>query len=493
MEKIRKSVHDKNIKKFKNFGKNQVNGITLIALMITVIVLLILAGVILSLTLGERGIFNIAKKAGENYTNAQNKELADLDNLLESFGKGENLPENTKDTKAGTKVAYPEGWLSITPSYVQTPTGKEVKKSEVVATVEAIADGTGKTIPVPIGFYYVGGNIETGVVISDDERDKNKFAGRADVPAGAVYNEEGKTKIENLTQEEKNEILYGNQFVWIPCNIAEYTQYNWGYKDSDTRAWDTTTKTAEKVQVQKYGGFYVGRFEAGTSKVEFTNGAKLENAVTTNTVTIQGASVGWQNGNFISSNTTQESKPTSKAGEIPYFHADYNTAIEMSERMYKTSTVQSGLITGTMWDTMMKWISEEANNADIKENCKWGNYLDVGLSNVKGRYSTITSISGTNSGSSSAWQKNATGKKEENVRTILTTGSTEEVKKKNLYDIAGNLWEWVDEATYWNSYYDVYSIRGGSFNNAYGANPAVFRGRNFATNTNTNNGFRVAL
>lgn len=56
-------------------------GITLISLMITIVVLLILAGVTLSLTLGEKGIFDIAKKAGENYTNAQEKEIADLENL----------------------------------------------------------------------------------------------------------------------------------------------------------------------------------------------------------------------------------------------------------------------------------------------------------------------------------------------------------------------------------------------------------------------------
>lgn len=62
-------------------NKKQVNGITLIALMITIIVLLILAGVTLSLTLGERGIFNLAKKSQENYANAQDREIADLEKL----------------------------------------------------------------------------------------------------------------------------------------------------------------------------------------------------------------------------------------------------------------------------------------------------------------------------------------------------------------------------------------------------------------------------
>lgn len=57
-------------------------GITLVALMITIIVLLILAGVTLSLTLGEKGIFTTAKKAGSNYTNAAKQEEVGLNHFL---------------------------------------------------------------------------------------------------------------------------------------------------------------------------------------------------------------------------------------------------------------------------------------------------------------------------------------------------------------------------------------------------------------------------
>ena len=53
-------------------------GITLVALVITIIVLLILAGVTITLTLGENGIFKTAEKAGENYTQAQREELEGL-------------------------------------------------------------------------------------------------------------------------------------------------------------------------------------------------------------------------------------------------------------------------------------------------------------------------------------------------------------------------------------------------------------------------------
>lgn len=63
----------------KDERKNEyTNGITLIALIITIIVLLILAGVTLSLTLGEKGIFNIAKQAGTSYQEQQAREKLEL-------------------------------------------------------------------------------------------------------------------------------------------------------------------------------------------------------------------------------------------------------------------------------------------------------------------------------------------------------------------------------------------------------------------------------
>jgi len=68
-------------KRIVNKGKVREQGITLIALIITVIVLLILAGVTINLTLGDNGIFRTAEQAARNYKDAENKELG----LLEEF------------------------------------------------------------------------------------------------------------------------------------------------------------------------------------------------------------------------------------------------------------------------------------------------------------------------------------------------------------------------------------------------------------------------
>lgn len=71
-------------KPFVRIG-NATTGITLIALVITIIILLILAGIAISLTIGKNGIINIAKQAGKNYIDAEADEKAKLEELYSSI------------------------------------------------------------------------------------------------------------------------------------------------------------------------------------------------------------------------------------------------------------------------------------------------------------------------------------------------------------------------------------------------------------------------
>ncbi len=72
-------------KSSKNKLKAKNRGITLIALIITIIILLILAGVTINLTIGENGIFKAAKNAGKNYMEAQDRELAEIANFTNAL------------------------------------------------------------------------------------------------------------------------------------------------------------------------------------------------------------------------------------------------------------------------------------------------------------------------------------------------------------------------------------------------------------------------
>ena len=68
----------KNLEKQKN---KKSNGITLIALVITIIVLLILAGVTIATLTGDNGILTQAQKAKNETENAAKKEEEDLAKL----------------------------------------------------------------------------------------------------------------------------------------------------------------------------------------------------------------------------------------------------------------------------------------------------------------------------------------------------------------------------------------------------------------------------
>lgn len=460
-------------------------GITIISLVITIIILLILAGVTINLTFGENGLLKRAeqgKNAHEigmaNDINEMNKATEYINKYFNEENITEQLPENTPETQAGTNVQMPNEWYTETPTTVSTPDGTQVIASKKVASVEAIADGTGKTVPVPKGFYYVGGTVETGVVISDNIKDKNKYAGEekapnGNVPAGVTYNADG-------TVDSNKSELQGNQFIWIPCTIEDYTKVDFEMQNYIGQ-WDTSTNTAEKVQIEKYKGFYIGRYEAGTSEIKLANNIKFENAST---------ATEWQNSNFVSSKV-ESGKITSKAGEIPYYHADYTTAVEMSEKMYNTESVKSGLITGTMWDTVMKYITTDKTGYTDLKNTSWGNYNTqtegVNYTAGQGRYISVNSNNGTTT-------ENFTISDNAHHYGIRTTASSEGLKKKNIYDIAGNLWEWTQEMCYLqNTNKLMYNLRGGDFHHESSSRPVCYRECGDYSYNYTNIGFRPAL
>ena len=363
----------------------------------------------------------------------------------------DKLPENSKDNpqKAGVEVKLKEGWNEN--------------------TVKGISVGEGNTIPVPKDFYYVGGTLSSGVVISDNKADKNKYAGIEDVPAGVAYNRDG------TVNEQKSE-LKGNQFVWIPCKADEYKKIDFEMSDNN---WDRTTSEEEKTKTEKYSGFYIGRYEAGTNKLTFADDKTLE---------IPTGTSGWGNNNYIASKVIN-GKITCKAGEIPYYHANYQTAIDMSKAMYSNNKyVESSLVTGTQWDMVMKFISEKENYSDVKST-PWGNYTDgqVTYSQGQGKYIEVDNSNGVEKGSFTT----SDNKYHYGVRT---TASSEDVKKNNLYDIAGNLWEWTTESAQVDGITSALNVlRGGSFYRSYEGVPACYRNYRYAVDTNTSGGFRPVL
>ena len=463
----------------KEYVKKRADGITLISLVITILVIIILAGVTINLTVGENGIFSKAKFAKEKYTNEEIKEQEELNELYAYMEKDNGLPENTKDTEMGTQVRLPSKWYSVDPTYVSTEDGKTVTKEVKTASVIAVATGGGETVPVPAGFYYVGGNKATGVVISDKPADQNKYVG---------YEADG------TTAKTVGVDLEGNQFVWIPCTIENYKKKDFGETFANA-GWDNQTDGVEETQIVKYGGFYVARYEAGLGESEISNPMQAITSTTNSTYNL-----GWQSDAYSIEKVSKNAKPTSKANEIPWYHANYFTAIEMSKRMYNTSkSVTSGLITGTMWDVMVQYIATES---EYKSSGTWGNYSNSSIELNRGYYTNVNS-SGTTDGFKEVTSGQKSGTRITNYPyVLLSTGASDAVKRKNTYDVAGNLWEWTTEASYMikDTNYsktdfnlNTHILRGGSFTNAYDVCPTCFRGYDYGIDSDTRRGFRVAL
>ena len=211
------------------FGESK--AVTLIALVITIIVLLILAGVAIAMLTGENGIISKAMQAKTKTEDSKETEEAGLKEI-ENYING-------KSAEAGVVVQDLKSIKS------------DGTEGEVIG--EKVSDGAGGVVPIPSGFYYVGGTAKSGTVISDNLADKEKYKG----------------------QEVVGTNLSGNQFVFIPVNGIDlkYEQdhkydgkYEYAYTtelSGYTSQSDWSDDSGESTSVKNYGGFFIGRYEAG--------------------------------------------------------------------------------------------------------------------------------------------------------------------------------------------------------------------------------------
>ncbi len=441
--------------------ENKSKGITLVVLVITIILLLILAGITIATLMGDNGLINRAQQAKQEYINAQIAEeqsLNELEKQLAEYNK--DLPENTTEDPQdlGTIVKLPNEWGTETVKYIKTSNGLETTEVTKVATVYAVSVGGGESVPVPYGFYYVGGNLDTGVIISDNEADK--YDGTTD-----------KTTYAYTTS------LTGNQFVWIPCSTSAYTKTSW---EKQNAGWDTTIPKAELSQIEKYGGFYVGRYEAGLASdmSEFTSTQKSA-------------------GHNQVYNVYKI--PQSKAGLAPWNFVDWTHSKANAESMYNNNYVSSGLITGTQWDVILNTLINKTDltSSDMTNSSSWGNYKNTAIE-YTGRKATAYY-------SSNYWYLPVFGSTEtsttkdyvtsnENKGDLLTTGASATTEKYHIFDIAGNLWEWTEEDSHHATSGQYRVIRGGDYLDNSSGDPACRRyGVCPVMHTHHGIGFRVVL
>ena len=413
--------------KKKILGKEK--GITLIALVITIIVLLILAGVSISMLTGSNGILTQAQNASKQTDIGNEKEqialayngavtekqstdieAKDLNDQFEANGvdnataeDGENgvitVTFREEDGTTRTYTIDENGKISE-PGSSQAPGGttESVEPGEIVETTEKnnYTDAEGNKATVPEGF----------VVSKIPEEQK--------ISSGLVIYDIPENELESVDWEAKNEDgAYNvqtkyNQFVWIPVAEGEYERdfsYPSYYDEqfsNNTPEGSTFTdtgylpegitvttddaegyETAEREAVMKYNGFYIGRYEAG---VDGTTVISKQNA------TIY----------------------TNKA-QIEFK--------EIAKTMYTGNNVKSAMSSGIQWDMVMKFVDGKNDGAEKTFNVRTYD---------KTRH---------------------TGSKTEAGKNIND-------KVQNIYDLEGNCYEYVAEKNK-TSYPVVY--RGGKY------------------------------
>ena len=417
--------------------------ITLIALVITIIVMLILVGVSVSIAING-GLFSTAKKAVTKTEEAKDSELRFM--------------------AMANAATHNEKW-----------------EYEV----------EGQKIPIPAGFAptEIEGedSLEEGLVITDAE---------------------------------------GNEFVWIPCTTkdaydnatfksnSDWSNYQYDYTgkewtDGEEKVGEKAVKEIKRESIEDNHGFYVARYEAGIPEnADFYADS-------------EGDTYYLYKKNVVENENNEKYKPVSKKGYPAWNFISQTNAKTVSENMYKNNTtVNSYLIDSHAWNYICKNILKEKAKKNITDSYDWGNYVN----NTKTKYENLDVLYAVHELQYNpwGWKKYAEGEdksgknakyhkgsipedvmKERTGTGIskvieLATGASEDFMGYNIYDMAGNMWEWTTETGKKSDESDstttYAAFRGGGFSHQGSGHSVVFAcGNGYVSDCIAHIGFRVVL
>ncbi len=398
-------------KNARNNIKNNEKGITLIALVVTIIVLIILAGISISLILGNNGIITKARDAKKNENEAQTREKIQIawdgvqiegipkgwDNETKTEALENELKKSDNNAKADLvetdiiKVKY-KGYEST----IDTKDGNiiisnvDVKKEE--ENKEYSSDG--KTAIIPAGFTISDKeeekSIDNGLVVKGP--DGSEFVwipiNKETLSPEGTSNKEMAEKIngkwkgilyENYSSTSSDKMTYGNREpIYLndsysgdasPSNVLMFTEA------------ELQTNYDKMINsIKTNGGFYVSRFEVSLN----------------------------ENGKIQSKSGTE---PLTASSCNPYnWYGMYNTikhyaGSNTNEYTISNGNVFSEMIYGSCYDAMLNWALFNGNDSRKVGERENGNH---------------------------------TG-------TIKNTGETVNDKINNIYDLEGNLREYTQE------------------------------------------------
>ena len=206
-------------------------GITLVALVVTIVVLLILAGISIS-ALTNTGIFQKAKDAKQKSADAELDQNTKLDSYEEEISN--YLPQDVKQA---------------------------IKKGKPLSTDKntEIVDEKGNKIVIPAGFKVTGDatTVDKGIVIEDATSGATAGSQFVWVPVGKITKADG-TK----TEIKLNRYTFASDGTPTEKNEEVISNYYQELATSDKGNTVAKNITNFKNSVTANGGYYIGRYEA---------------------------------------------------------------------------------------------------------------------------------------------------------------------------------------------------------------------------------------
>ena len=414
-------------------------GVTLIALAVTIVVMLILAGVTISVLNGENGIVKQAQKAKEESKIKELKEKVRIDIA------GKRVENINGELRVSVLKEILDKYFDNVPVETQITSETKLKAKEEYGKYEM------KISDIDVGEI----TYETSYTIFKDVNGE-----QVPIPEGYIVSENSDENIVNkgLVISDSR----GNEYVWISCTVdsssnkLQYKRTEWGVekdgtdnsraikdeltlKDIDVTYSKTDTDNgineeiskeivaqinAEKESIKKYGGYYIGRYEVGKDN---------------KTAVI-------------------------KAEQEPYVNIKWSKAYELAKGIGGGEGATTYLCSSYSWDTAINFI----------QNTTGKNYA--------------TSIIGFNGNWKSQEVKDSSGKviKPVNTAQRLNTGLTTALC--NIYDMGGNVGEFTTELNPGTS--ETVVLRGGNYNYNY---PAGYRWDTYSGSAYSDYGFRATL
>ena len=449
--------------------KMQEKGITLIALVVTIIVLLILAGISIAMLTGQNGILNRASEAQEKTGTAQTEELVKLsvtDALTQGLG---SLTDVNLKTALNNNIGAGKYEISgdATSGWTVTVNGKEFKIDSTGKiggttsggstggnqgggtsgggnlpetaegqtagtaiknpasygtnpTAQATADGAGKTFAKPDGATYVEGTVDTGVVVN----------------------------------------IKGSEFVWVPVDdvVLDTSRDADLPKSSDTGTSSGKTYTPMAVQV---GNDYKGIL------YDFS-GRKNSYLMYPSNSNYQGDSLDYREPDVVSKYDGTSSDTVDGKITTTKLTTEYNAMIAsvLKYKGFYVARYEAGLDKATN-EVVFKNASVEVNNvtttdASNSETSTWyGLYKKIKTFTTDSDKVVSSMIWGSQYDAMMNWMakngKNVGNSISSNTNNSYTTGSKSTDVVNNVYDLYGCNCEWTLEA-YRDS---IRALRGG--------------------------------